>query len=231
MVLWFVGVISLLVLMTIPSIVVSRGVDTPVGLDAPVTVSPALTVDDLPVVEPEAQVPDEELSVVALYHDVPFYSQFADITPVSWRKVGCGIASTAMLIDFYSTQAVDVDTLLQQGIAANAFLSDAGWTHQGLINLTKQFGLDGVSVSLADRTMEAAFAALATVVEAGPVMVSVHYTFQPTNPIPHLAVITGIDDERVYYNDPAEPQGEGDISIAQFKSAWKKRYIAIRPAT
>jgi len=60
-------------------------------------------------------------------------------------------------------------------------------------------------------------------------MMSVYLTFQPTNPIPHLAVITGIDNKRVYYNDPVEPQGQGNISIEQFKSAWPKRYIEIRP--
>ena len=165
-----------------------------------------------------------------LYHDVPFHSQFSDITPLEWRKVGCGIASVAMLIDFYSAEVVSVDTLLTQGIASNAYLSDAGWTHNGLINLSKQFGLDGASYSLSHLTMESAFVELERVVKEGPVMVSVHYTFKPTNPIPHLAVVTGIDNDRVYYNDPAEAVGQNSISIQQFQSAWKKRYIEIRPA-
>jgi len=164
------------------------------------------------------------------YHDVPFYSQFADITPVEWRKVGCGIASVAMLIDFYSSEIVDVDSLLLAGIKSNAYLDDAGWTHNGLIDLSKQFNLDGASYSLSHLTMESAFMALEGVVKEGPVMVSVHYTFKPTNPIPHLAVVTGIDNERVYYNDPAEAVGQNSISIEQFQSAWKKRYIEIRPA-
>jgi ABC-type bacteriocin/lantibiotic exporter with double-glycine peptidase domain len=160
---------------------------------------------------------------------VPFHSQFSDITPLEWRKVGCGIASVAMLIDFYSAEVVSVDTLLTQGIASNAYLSDAGWTHNGLINLSKQFGLDGASYSLSHLTMESAFVELERVVKEGPVMVSVHYTFKPTNPIPHLAVVTGIDNDRVYYNDPAEAVGQNSISIQQFQSAWKKRYIEIRP--
>jgi len=58
--------------------------------------------------------------------------------------------------------------------------------------------------------------------------VSVHYTFKPTNPIPHLVIVTGVEDGKVYYNDPAEKSGNGSISIEQFQSAWKKRYIAIR---
>ena len=229
LVLWGVGVISSLMIATIPSTVVSYQVGAPVKSSTDETVAATMPPVELPAEKVKVEKLNDIGVSLELYHDVPFYSQFTDITPVSWRKVGCGIASTAMLIDFYSTEAVDVDVLLQQGIAANAFLSDAGWTHQGLINLTKQFGLNGASVSLSHLTMAAAFTALETAVTEGPVMASVHYTFQPTNPIPHLAVITGIDDNRVYYNDPAEQQGEGDISIAQFKSAWKKRYIEIRP--
>jgi predicted double-glycine peptidase len=164
-----------------------------------------------------------------LYYDVPFYSQFADISATQWQKVGCGIASVAMMIDFYSEEQVSVDGLLQQGIDANAFLPDAGWTHQGLINLTKQFGLDGQTVGLHHLTTDSAFLELQSILIEGPVMVSVHYTFDPSNPIPHLAVITGADDERVYYNDPADLAGEKSISATQFKSAWKKRYIEIRP--
>lgn len=171
---------------------------------------------------------DNEKSAEPFY-DVPFYSQFTDISSARWQKVGCGIASVAMLIDFYSTESVNVDALLQAGIEAGAYLDDAGWTHAGLIALSHPFGLDGASQSLAHLTDAAALAALRTEVTSGPVMVSVHYTFQPTNPIPHLAVVTGIDKERVYYNDPAEPTGENSISIEQFQLAWKKRFIAIRP--
>lgn len=165
-----------------------------------------------------------------LYHQVPFYSQFSDITATQWQKVGCGIASVAMLIDFYSDEPVNVDRLLEQGLQANAYLDNAGWTHNGLIQLSTQFDLGGKSHSLAHLTMQSAFAELKHVLEEGPVMASVHYTFQPTNPIPHLVVVTGIDGDRVYFNDPADLSGQNSISINQFQSAWKKRYISIRPA-
>lgn len=161
---------------------------------------------------------------------VPFFSQFTDITPVEWRKVGCGIASVAMLIDFYKPGSASVDELLQDGIAAGAFLSDAGWTHSGLINLSKQFGLVGESHSLSGSSMENAFSTLTSVLKEGPVMASVHYTFDPKNPIPHLVVVNGVRDGKVFYNDPAEKTGGGSVSIAQFQSAWKKRYIEIRPS-
>lgn len=163
-------------------------------------------------------------------HIVPFYSQFADISRPEWRKISCGIASIAMLIDFY-TDAVPADTLLAAGIARGAYIQNAGWSHQGLIDLAADYDLTGATVGLADRSMADAFAALEQAVAEGPVIASVHYTFTPTNPIPHLVVITGVSDGVVHYNDPAEETGGGTVSIEQFQSSWKKRYIEIRPVS
>ena len=160
---------------------------------------------------------------------VPFYSQFNDISASEWKKVGCGIASLAMLIEYYEPNSVTVDELLQRGIDAHAFLADAGWTHSGLINLSHKYGLSGESHSLADSSMDDAFEVLKGELEVGPVMASVHYTFDPQNPIPHLVVVNGVSDGKVYYNDPSESGGGGSISIAKFQSSWKKRYIDIRP--
>jgi hypothetical protein len=162
---------------------------------------------------------------------VPFFSQFKDIASPYWQKVGCGIASTAMIIEYYQPGTARVEALLQQGINNGSFLSDAGWIHSGLINLTNQFGLDGSSHSLAHLSMSEAFSMLESVLKEGPVMASVHYTFEPTNPIPHLVVINGVREGMVYYNDPAEVSGGGAIPIEKFQSAWKKRYIEIRPVS
>ncbi len=207
--------------------------------EAPETVRP-LNVSIREVAEvipkPEPTLPSEVLEVVAetkpkaSITTVPFYSQFTDISAPEWRGVSCGIASLAMLIEYYTDDSVNADVLLAQGVARKAFLKDAGWTHGGLIGLSQAYGLDGESVSLAHLGMNDAFAALENEVEEGPVMVSVHYTFEPTNPIPHLVVVADVKDGTVYYNDPAEKGGGGTISIEKFERAWKKRYISIRPS-
>jgi len=162
---------------------------------------------------------------------VPFFSQFTDITAPEWKKVGCGIASLAMLIEFYEPGDVSVDTLLKEGISADAYLSNAGWTYAGLIGISKKYGLSGESYDMGGTGMETAFARLEKALKDGPVMVSVHYTFDPKNPIPHLVIANGIKDDTLYYNDPAEKSGGGSISVEVFKQAWKKRYIEIRPTT
>jgi predicted double-glycine peptidase len=178
------------------------------------------------VVDPE----DSDILSKPSIPAVPFYSQFTDISYDSWQKVGCGIASLAMLIDYYKS-SVSVDSLLLAGIEKDAYIDEAGWSHQGLIELAQPYGLKGATHGLSHLSMDEAFSELQTALSEGPVMVSVHYTFEPTNPIPHLVVITGINSNRVYYNDPAESTGGNSLSVSKFQKAWKKRYIEIRPTT
>lgn len=159
---------------------------------------------------------------------VPFYSQFSDIESKKWQKVGCGIASLAMLIEFYNPGVVSVNTLLEEGIAADAYLEDDGWTHNGLIFLAEKYGLKGERSNFANLDKNSAFDELAKALEKGPVMASVHYGFDPKSTIPHLVVINGVASTTVYYNDPAEKSGNGEISVEKFLKAWKKRYITIR---
>lgn len=161
--------------------------------------------------------------------DVPFYSQFQDITSSKWQKVGCGIASLAMIIEYYKPDTVSVDKLLGQAVASGAYQKDAGWIHKGLVLLSQKYGLDGTSYDLSKSGMKTAFNTLKTHTKDGPVMVSVHYKFDPKSTIPHLVVIDGIDGDVVYYNDPASNEGGQQISTTQFLKAWKKKFIVVRP--
>jgi ABC-type bacteriocin/lantibiotic exporter with double-glycine peptidase domain len=175
----------------------------------------------IPVEEPGAPV----LAVP----EVPFYSQINDISAADWRKVGCGIASLAMLIEFYEPGEVSVDALLNQGIASGAYLKNAGWTHKSLALLSGKYGLKGTPYDLSPSGMDTAFARLEASLKEGPVIASVYHTFDPKSPIPHLVVINGIEGDLVYYNDPAKDSGGNAITVADFKRGWKKRFIEIRP--
>ncbi|MCE9644121.1 C39 family peptidase [Candidatus Parcubacteria bacterium] len=161
---------------------------------------------------------------------VPFYSQFKDITSAAWQKVGCGVASLAMIIDFYKDDTVSVNTLLTQGIAENAYLKNAGWSHKGLIQLSNKYGLGGKSYDLSKLSTKASFAEFKNQLKSGPVIASVHYKFDPKSTIPHLVVIDGIVGDTIYYNDPAAKTGQKQISTTDFLKAWKKKFIVIRPA-
>ena len=172
--------------------------------------------------------------------DVPFFSQFADISAPEWQKLGCGVASLAMIIEFYRPGIVSVDTLLREGIDAGAFIPGAGWSHKGLALLAKNYGLNGVNMTYDFSNLDTnaagpeysrgtAFAQFEEFVKQGPVIASVHYKLEPTNPIPHLIVVNGIDNNKVYYNDPASASGGRNISVQDFIKAWKKRFIVVRP--
>lgn len=161
--------------------------------------------------------------------DVPFYSQFTDITSAAWKKVGCGIASLAMVIDYYKPDSVSVDTLLSQAIKAGAYDPNAGWIHSGLIRVSNKYGLDGNSYDFSGSSSKVALADIKTYLDGGPVIASIHYKFDPKSTIPHLVVIDGISGDSVYYNDPAAKSGEKQIAVADFLKGWKKRIIVVRP--
>ena len=160
---------------------------------------------------------------------VPFHSQIREIASRTWELQGCGITSLAMIVDYYRPGVVSVQTLLGRGIAAGAFIENAGWSHQGLIDLSKKYALTGSDHDLSASTGTAALATLATTLKTGPVIASVHYKLDPKNPLPHMIVVDGIDNGTVYYNDPDGKAGEQKIASADFLKAWKKRYIVIRP--
>lgn len=161
---------------------------------------------------------------------VPFYSQFADIHKAGWQKIGCGVTSLAMIIEYYRPGAVSVDQLLREGIALGAYLPSAGWKHRELALLSERYGLEGRSYDFARETRADAFAHLQESLAVGPVIASVHYKFDPKSTIPHLVVITGIENDRVYYNDPAGRTPGQSVATGDFMKSWKKRFITIRPA-
>lgn len=161
--------------------------------------------------------------------DVPFYSQFKDISIPEWQKVGCGITSLAMILDYYKP-AVAVNTLLKQGIDSGAYINGVGWSYRGLISVGKKYGLEGKSYDLAKSDTQTSFTELQRHLKDGPIMVSIHYKFDSTSTIPHLVVLNKMIGNTIYYNDPAAQSGNRKISSDVFLKAWKKRFIVIRPA-
>lgn len=185
------------------------------GIPAPLSAVPALKTAPTP----EVLVPE-----------VPFYSQFKDIRSPKWQKVGCGIASLAMIIDFYSSDPISVNALLKKGVASGAYDQNAGWKYDGLIKLSQEFGLNGTYYDWSNLDKKTALGKLKPLLKDGPVMLSVHYKFDPNSTIPHLVVVSGIDGDTIHYNDPAEKSGDKEISTAKLLTAWKKKVVIIRPS-
>ncbi len=161
--------------------------------------------------------------------NVPYLSQFNDITSPVWQKRGCGIASVAMIIEYYKSHSVSVDALLNNGIKDGGYIDKIGWKHNTLVKLSRKYNLDGLAYDFSNKSKENAFSEFKKDLTRGPLIASVHYTFDPKNIIPHLVVITDIKGNTLYYNDPA--LGKGHLSKEKFINSWKKRYIKIYPTS
>ncbi len=171
----------------------------------------------------------EQKQEVLKAQKVPFFSQFLDIDAVEWKKKSCGIASLAMVIEYYKPETVSVNSLLQQGILNGAYLKNLGWIHQRLALLSETYGLQGLSYDLSGTDKKIAYGQFKDFLKDGPVIASVHYKFDPASTIPHLVVINGFEGDTIYYNDPAASSANKKISATDFLKAWKKRFIVIRP--
>jgi len=163
--------------------------------------------------------------------NVPFYSQFVDIAYPTWQKRSCGIASLAMIIEYYKPGSVSVNMLLSEATSTGAYLPGKGWIHKNLVALASSYGLGGKAYDFSASKTNYAFEQFRKHLKNGPVIASVHYKFDPKSTIPHLVVINGIEGSTVYYNDPAAGSGELHTSVAQFIKGWKKRFIVITPPT
>jgi hypothetical protein len=117
---------------------------------------------------------NEVLLASSTIPDVPFYSQFADISSPKWKKVGCGITSLTMVVDYYKPQIATVNELLEQGLDEGAYIAGAGWSHQGLVRVSKNYGLNGQTYDLSGSTSKAAFTYFKDQLKDGPIIVSVH---------------------------------------------------------
>src|SRR6185437_13299810 len=126
------------------------------------------------------------------------HSQLQEIQSTTWQQQGCGITSLAMVIDYYTSDPVSVETLLTQGIAAGAYIQNAGWSYKGLIDVSKKYGLKGISFDFKTENSKTALASLTSLLKDGPVIASIYYKFDPKNPLPHMVVIEGIENNIVY---------------------------------
>lgn len=161
-------------------------------------------------------------------YDVPFYSQFRDIELIEWQKLGCGIASLAMVIEYYKPNTVSVMKLLNQAINSGAYQQNIGWKHKELSVLAERYGLVQKSYDLIKSDNETAFAQFLNFLQDGPVVVSIHNKFNPQATLGHIVVITGFENDVIFYNDPAGTEPERKISTEDFLKGWKKRFIVIR---
>lgn len=169
----------------------------------------------------------EPLVAEGLSFKVPFYSQFGDINLSEWQKLGCGVASLAMVVNYYKPDSVSVMALLNQGIASGAYQEGVGWKHRELAALANNYGLSNQVFDFYKLSNAAAFDKFLELLRSGPVIVSIHNKFDPNATLGHIVVATGYENGYIIYNDPTYGP-EKKISLEGFLNGWKRRLIVVR---
>jgi len=161
--------------------------------------------------------------------EVPHFVQYYNINKDYWKERSCGIASLAMVLDFYGKN-IDLDKLIKQGLEKYPYDKNTGWRHDVIVELAQDYGLE--SRRTEDETVENLIKSLN---QNEPVIISIHKNFDSENG-GHLAVLCGYfateSDGIVgfYVNDPIGPQYKHKYQLIEydkFIKGWKKRAIYI----
>ena len=176
-------------------------------------------------------------------YQVPFFSQLEDIQKKVWQYRGCGIASLKMVLEYWHSRdqrylSPSIDDLLATGLRIGAYREGIGWLHSGLVNITRQFGYDGFNRDYAPNSptplpMTEAWQKVVEDLQNGPLLASVFSGFDPDRGGGHIVVLTGVEGELAFYNDPeerTESEGCKVIATSAFQKAFKRRYICICPS-
>ncbi len=167
-------------------------------------------------------------SVTTIRYDVPLYSQITDITSPEWKQKGCGVADLAMLIEYYKPKTTTVQKVLETALVFGAYQKNVGWSHEGLANLAKKYDLVGKTIDYTKLNKDTALSQLKDIIKEGPAIASIHRGFNPKSSFGHLIVITGFDNDLIYYNDPGKHDGIRKVTITDFLKGWKQRLIVVR---
>jgi len=187
-----------------------------------------------PIYSPTSNVnPVKQIEIpktITMPYEVPLYSQINDISSVEWKQKGCGVADLAMLIEFYKPKTTTVQKVLEAALASGAYEKNVGWKHEGLADLATNYDLSGRTYDFSKSDKNTALNQFKDIIKEGPAIASIHRGFDPKSSFGHLIVITGFDNDLVYYNDPGKHDGVRKVSITDFTNGWKKRLIVIRPS-
>lgn len=175
-------------------------------------------------------------------YSVPFISQHVGIGDRQWKWRGCGVASLAMAMAYWHQQSAgnaseSLDALIEKGLAIGAYREGVGWVHAGLVALAQQYGYRAEAFDYADKgktpkTMPETWELLASALTEGPVLASVFPGLDPQRGGGHIVLVTGIDDELVYFNDPEESLARDGVRMVArhiFEQGFKKRFVVVRP--
>lgn len=151
--------------------------------------------------------------------DVPYYSQLVS-GALKFRQ-DCGVACIKMLCEFHKIETPTIDRMSE---LTSLMVKDNGLTLQQLDSLAKYYGL---STFVIDATIQR----IKILIDSQtPLVVLIDYEYIPNRwdkkyTGQHFVVVTGYDDNYIYYNDPDYPNETGKnvkTPITNFDNALRK---------
>ncbi len=185
-------------------------------------------------------------------HQVPYYSQFKDVSDLEWKPRSCTIVCLKMALDYLSLgkwQIPSIDHLIQEGVVIGGY-SEHGWKHSSVAILAHNYGIPAyqeefrsMSIDInGKKFIEGGFAEqmtnlgikkIVSVLESnGLAIVSVPRGNQSGGSF-HNILIVGFEKDNdgisgLYFHDPDsenEPQKYQFIAINDFILKWRKMAI------
>ena len=158
-------------------------------------------------------------------------SQILDIRDLKWQKKSCGIVSLAMVLNFLNKKKINPNDVLSKALDIDgAYIKKIGWSHKGIVDISKKFGFSAKAYDLNDKTNEYAFEKLAELLTNGPVIVSIHKDFNAKKR-GHLIVVSGVKNGKVEYFEPnskTRKEIRKEIDIYKFVKGFKRRFIFVK---
>jgi len=169
--------------------------------------------------------------------EIPFYSQYLDVSDEKWQSKACAVVGIKMILEFNNI-SISADDLIKEADELGG-LTDGGWKHDVLVFLLHNHGVSGYREEFrsSDEAVSnelgeyGAIKIAQTLDEGNPVQVSLNLGNREGN---HMVLLTGyeMNEEELkgfYYHDPEEKTEDGGshkfVSMEDFSKSWRNMAI------
>jgi len=157
---------------------------------------------------------------------VPYYSQYVDITDSFWMLRACGATCLKMIGEFHGKIVPDIVTLCNEAKDRNGYHMANGWVHDYLVTKAKEFGLHAERKEKLITLDEI----IASLDRGNPVMVSVEKRVLEQTRF-HIVVVVGYEGNSIFYHEPESTDKEKGkyrtCTQEEFKNYWRGMAIFI----